>query len=78
MTAFRARYNERGDFLIAATPPVKESSAPSNSPAFFRHIADSGGYTTQFILFNAQPVSLSSGTMQLFSQAGGALNVTLQ
>ena len=78
MIGLRERYNERNDFLVTTTPPVNEAVPPSTSALFFPHIADSGGYTTQFILFSAQPGSSSSGTMQLFSQTGGALNVTIQ
>ena len=74
----RGRYNERRDFLITTTPPVNEATPPSNATLYFPHIADSGGYATQFILFNGQPNSRPSGTIQFFSQAGGALNVTLQ
>jgi hypothetical protein len=40
--------------------------------------SDSGGYTTQFILFSGQVGQSSSGTMQFFSQTGGAWNLTLQ
>jgi len=74
----RGRYNERNDFLITTTPPINEAAPPATSPMFFPHIADSGGYTTQFILFSAQPGSSSSGTMQLFNQSGGELGLTLQ
>jgi len=77
VTGLRGHTNERGDFLIAATPPVNEA-APPRAPLFFPHIADSGGYTTQFILFSAAPGSTSSGTMQLFNESGGALGITLQ
>jgi hypothetical protein len=54
----RGRYNERNDVLITTTPSINEAAAPSSSPVFFPYIADSGGYTTQFTLFNAQPRSL--------------------
>ena len=74
----RGRYNERGDFLITTTPPVNESASPARSMLLFPHIVDSGGYTTQFILFSGQPGVSSSGIIQLFSQMGGALNLTLQ
>jgi hypothetical protein len=58
-------------------PPVNEA-APSTSPLFFPHIADSGGYTTQFVLFSAQPGQLSTGTLWLFSQSGEPLNMPLR
>jgi hypothetical protein len=76
-TGLRSRYNERNDFLITTTPPTNESAPPSSSALFFPHIADSGGYTTQFILFSGRPGS-PAGNVQFFSQTGGALNVTLQ
>jgi sugar lactone lactonase YvrE len=78
LVGLRGRYNERGDFLIATTPPMNEAAPSSSSPLFYPHIADSGGYTTQFILFSAQPGSSSSGTMQLFNQSGSALGLTLR
>jgi sugar lactone lactonase YvrE len=78
VTGLRGRYNERDDFLITTTPAINEATAPSASALYFPHIADSGGYTTQFILFSAQPGPPSSGAIQFFSQAGGALNITLQ
>src|SRR5262245_38161910 len=78
MTGLRGRYNERNDLLITTTEPVSESAPPSTSPLFFPHIADSGGYTTQFILFSAQAGSPASGTLQLFNQSGGAWGVTVQ
>ena len=78
VAGLRGRYNERSDFLITTTPPVNEATAPSPAALFFPQISDSGGYTTQFILFSGQPGQSSSGTMQLFSQSGGALNLTLR
>jgi hypothetical protein len=78
VVGLRGRYNERKDFLITTTPPVNELAAPSTGPLFFPHIADGGGYTTQFILFSGQPGQSSSGTIQFFSQSGGALGLTLQ
>jgi hypothetical protein len=73
----RGHYNERNDFLITTTPPVNEAALPATLPLFFPYIVDSGGYTTQFILFSAQPGSSPSGMMQLFNQSGGALGLTL-
>jgi sugar lactone lactonase YvrE len=78
VTGIRGRYNERGDFLITTTSPVNEATAQLNSTLYFPHIADSGGYTTQFILFSALPGSAPSGTIQFFSQTGGALHIKLQ
>src|SRR6266850_99073 len=72
----RGRYNERNDFLITTTPATNESTLPSTASLFFPHFADSGGYTTQFVLFSGRAGQSSSGTMQLFSQSGSPLTLT--
>jgi sugar lactone lactonase YvrE len=78
VVGLRTRYNELGDFLITTTPPTNEA-APSNTAAsFFPQLADGGGYTTQFILFSGRAGQTASGTMQLFTDSGGALNRPLQ
>ncbi|HYR91133.1 MAG TPA: hypothetical protein VE422_44160 [Terriglobia bacterium] len=77
IVGLRGRYNERNDFLITTTQPVNEAAAPSSSLFFFPHIADGGGYTTQFILFSGTP-GQSSGTIRLLSQSALALNWVLQ
>jgi len=78
VVGFRGRYNERGDFLITTLPAVNEEATPSSAPLFFPHIADSGGLTTQFILFSGRRGQFSSGAMQLYSQSGTVLNLMLQ
>ena len=73
----RSRYNERKDFLITTTPPINEATVPSNAELFFPHFADSGGYTTKFILFSGAPGQRSSGVLRFVSQSGITLNLTL-
>ena len=75
VAGLRGRYNERGDFLISTTPPVNENAAPPDSGLYFPHIADAGGYTTQFVLFGGQAGQASSGTLRFFSQSGETWNV---
>ncbi len=77
VTGLRGRYNERGDFLITTTPPVKESSGTSTATAYFPHIVDSGGYTTQFIVFSGRAGQTSAGTLRFVAQSGAALSLTL-
>ena len=77
VVGLRARYNERGDFLMTAVPAVDELTTPTER-LFVPQIVDSGGYTTQFLLFNGQPVSSSAGSIELFSQTGDPLNIPLQ
>jgi hypothetical protein len=71
----RARYNERNDVLITTTPPADESAPPPSSGLYFPDFADAGGFSTQFVLFSAQPGETPSGTLQLVSQAGGTVNL---
>jgi hypothetical protein len=71
----RARYNERNDLLMTTTPPADESVPPPASGLYFPHFADAGGFTTQFVLFSAQPGETTSGTLQLVPTAGGTVNV---
>ncbi len=70
VTGLRGRYNERNDFLVTTTSPVNEATPASAGPLLFPHIVDSGGYTTQFILFSPQPGPQPSGIIQFFSQTG--------
>lgn len=77
IVGLRARYNERNDLLITTTPPGDESVPPPASGLYFPDFADAGGYSTQFVLFSAQPGETPSGTLQLVPQAGGAVNLVL-
>ncbi|MBI2149402.1 MAG: CotH kinase family protein [Acidobacteria bacterium] len=78
MIGLRGRYNERGDFLITTTSPVLESSNPPSGELLFPHFVDSGGYTTQFILFSGYAGQSPSGTVRYFSQAGLPMDVRIQ
>jgi hypothetical protein len=77
IVGLRARYNERNDLLITTTPPGDEGVPPPASGLYFPDFADAGGYSTQFVLFSAQPGQTPSGTLQFVSQAGGAVNLVL-
>jgi len=70
VTGLRGHLNERGDFLIATTPPVDESSAPPTQ-AVFPQLVDGGGYTTQLILYG-------SSNVDVHSQSGGSLSLGLK
>ena len=73
----RGTINERSDFLITTTPATDEN-ALATKQAGFPHFVDGGGYTTRFITFSGTPGQPSSGTLQLFSQKGGVLGLSLQ
>jgi hypothetical protein len=74
----RIRYNERGEFLIAMTPPAVENAAPSGERLFFPYILDAVAGTTQIILFSGQTGLSSSGTLGFSSQSGELSNVLLK
>ncbi|HYR83383.1 MAG TPA: hypothetical protein VE422_04815, partial [Terriglobia bacterium] len=77
LTGVRGRYNERREFLLTTTPPINEAASSLSGPLYFPHVVDSGGYTTQFILYSGQPGGTLSGTTELFSSSGVQLNWTL-
>jgi hypothetical protein len=70
VVGLRGRYNERGDFLIATTPPFDDAPLGTNSQVVFPHFAEGGGYETQFILVGP---SRSNGALTLYSQSGQTL-----
>jgi hypothetical protein len=70
VVGLRGRYNERGDFLIATTPPFDDALPGVNRQVVFPHFAEGGGYQTQFILASSQR---STGALTLYSQSGQTL-----
>ena len=77
VVGLRSRTNERGDFLITTTPPISES-ASSTPELFFPHFVDSGGYTTQFILFTSGSRDSVKGAIRFFSKSGNPLDLKLK
>jgi len=71
----RERYNERGDFLISATPSIGDNAATSASELIFPRVVAGGGYTTEFVLVN--PGNASQGTAVFRSQSGTELPLQL-
>jgi hypothetical protein len=79
VVGIRGRYNERGDFLITATTPASDSGSPqSSAERLFPYFVDGGGYTTQFVLFNAGSGTTSGGTMNFVGPQGSPLNVQVR
>jgi hypothetical protein len=77
VVGLRTRTNERGDFLITTTPPTNENDSPSSTELLFPHLANGGGYTTQFILFSGAAGQSSSGDLRLLKQDGSPFNLTV-
>lgn len=52
VAAFRNRYNERGELIVSALPPLPTSSVPADVELLVPQIVDGGGYKTSLILVN--------------------------
>ena len=78
VVALRTRYNETGRFLITTAPVSNEASAATTADLIFPHIADGGGYTTQFVLFSGIAGQVSNGTVRFLSRTGQELNLTVR
>ena len=72
----RLAINQRQDILVT-TPPVEENAAPTASGLFFPHFVDSGGWTTQFILFSGAPGQAASGMIRFRGQDGQPLELSV-
>jgi hypothetical protein len=67
--AVRARYNERGDFLISTTPP-SHPNVETGDEAFIPQVLDGGGYSTQIVIFAGMEEEPSSGNIYFFDPDG--------
>ncbi len=77
LVGLRGRTNQRSDFLITTTPPSNEVSTPASVDIYFPHIADSGGWATQFVLFSGTAGQASAGTLSFIDQAGQPLDLSV-
>ena len=77
IVGLRGRTNQRSDFLITTTPPSNEVRTPGSADAYFPHIADSGGWATQFVLFSGTAGQTSAGTLSFIDQAGQPLDLSV-
>jgi hypothetical protein len=80
VVGLRLRINERGETLITTTPATDDSAPVPGIPLLFPHVVDSGGFTTQFILFGDTPFPTVSpfGLIELYDANGGPLTIGLQ
>lgn len=75
VVGLRIRYNERGEFLITTTAPIDEAGPGVNSSLYFPHLADGGGFTTQFVLLGGTTGDTRSGNLRFFSGTGESLSL---
>jgi hypothetical protein len=73
----RGHYNERREFLITTIPAVDQNATIPTTQLVFPHIVDSGGYTTQFVLFGSTGQA-SNGNIHLFTTGGQPLSLQFQ
>jgi glucose/arabinose dehydrogenase len=72
---FRARYNERGDFLMTPTPAIPEVFTPDTTELLFPSLVIGSGFETQLVLFSDIG---SVGTIYFFDQNGNPLALPLR
>jgi hypothetical protein len=63
----RSLVNERNEFLMT-TLPIADQSGIAPLPVVFPHLADGGGYTTQFVLLSAGGVV--DGSLIFYEESG--------
>ena len=76
VSGLRGRYNERGEFLMSTAQPVDENAPSTSSDLFFPNFSQSGGSTTQFVLFPRSNLP-TSGQLEFFLQTGQRMNLPL-
>ena len=76
IVGLRTRINSHGELKITTTPPSNEASPATSVATYFPHIVDSGGWSTQFILFSGTAGQTSSGTLSFVGQDGLALDLS--
>ena len=77
VAAFRQTTNERGDVVVTATAPSEDDSATTAAGLFFPLFVDSGGWTTQFILFSGSTSQPASGVIRFTGQNGQPVELSV-
>lgn len=75
VAGLRSQKNERGEFLIAATPALSDTSQASLSDLIFPHIVTGDGYVTEFLLLSGSAVT--QGRVDFMSQSGAAAQLSI-
>ncbi len=77
MVGLRLRTNEKGEIKMTTTPPSNETGASTTADLFFPHLADSGGWSTQFILYSGTAGQAASGTLRFIDASGQPLDLPI-
>ena len=78
IVALRLRVNENGEIKVTTLAPSNEMDPPTSENRFFAHLADSGGWSTQFILYSGTAGQAASGTLSFIDASGQPLDLTSQ
>lgn len=70
----RLTTNQRGETLITTTPIADLNQSPAQSPLYFPHFADGGGYKTMVMLMNTSN-AVEKGDLRIRSNQGQPLPV---
>ncbi len=73
--ALRFRINALGELKATTTTPSNEAEDAISEDRFFAHLADSEGWTTEFILYSGTAGQAASGTLSFFDTAGQPLDL---
>ena len=76
VVGLRLRINENGELKMTTTPPSDETGPSTTADLFFPHFADSGGWSTQFILYSGTAGQAVSGTLRFIDASGQPLDLT--
>ena len=76
VVGLRLRINENVELKMTTTPPSDETGPSTTADLFFPHLADSGGWSTQFILYSGTAGQASSGTLSFIGASGQPLDLT--
>ena len=76
IVALRLRVNENDEIKVTTLSPSNEMDPPTSENRFFAHLADSEGWSTQFILFSGTAGQAASGTLSFIDTAGQPWDLT--
>ena len=77
IVGLRLRANEQGEIKVTTLAPSNEMDPSVSEDRFFAHLADSGGWSTQFILFSGTAGQASSGTLSFIDASGQPLDLSV-
>ena len=77
IVALRLRVNAKREIKVTTLAPSNEMDPATSAETFFPHIADSGGWSTQFILFSGAAGQASSGTLTFIDASGQPLDLSV-